>query len=160
MVLHQYLRDSHVENIEYQMVRKDGSLIDVLLSATMERDEEGHPLRSLAVLEDVTEKHAVEAALRSNQERLALATQANGIGIWEFDLLTQRETWNDMMFQIYGETNRPSNSEPLVWRERIPPEDLTHIQHAIEEAVVTNQPINIDFRINLPTGGVREVNGR
>ena len=160
VVLPQYLRDSHVENIEYQMVRKDGTLIDVLLSATMERDEEGHPVRSLAVLEDVTEKHAVEAALRSNQERLALATQANGIGIWEFDLLTQRETWNDMMFQIYGEANRPSNSEPLVWRERIPPEDLTHIQHAIEEAVVTNQPINIDFRINLPTGGVREVNGR
>ena len=68
------------------MVRKDGSLIDVRLSAIMERDTSGQPVRSLAILEDVTEKHAVEAALHANQERLALATQANEIGIWELSL--------------------------------------------------------------------------
>lgn len=41
-----YLRDGRCDLIEYQMVRKDGTLIDVLLSATMERDAQGHPLRS------------------------------------------------------------------------------------------------------------------
>ncbi|HYR25093.1 MAG TPA: PAS domain S-box protein, partial [Aquabacterium sp.] len=102
VVLPRYLQTGRCDNIEYQMVRKDGSLIDVLLSATMERDEHGQPLRSLAVLEDITEKHAVEAALRSNQERLTLATQANGIGIWEYNLAEQRLAWSDIMFQIFG----------------------------------------------------------
>ncbi len=102
VVLPRYLRDGRCDLIDYQMVRKDGTLIDVLLSATMERDAQGHPLRSLAILEDVTEKHAVEAALRANQERLSLATQANGIGIWELDLVARRLTWSEVMFQIFG----------------------------------------------------------
>jgi hypothetical protein len=40
------------------MVRCDGTWIDVLLAAALERDPSGFPSRSLAVLRDVTEKVA------------------------------------------------------------------------------------------------------
>ena len=38
------------------MVAKDGSIVDVLLSATSERDSSGNVIRSLAVLVDITEQ--------------------------------------------------------------------------------------------------------
>ena len=43
-------------DIPYQFVRKNGQIVDVLLSAIAERDAEGKPRRSLAILRDVTER--------------------------------------------------------------------------------------------------------
>lgn len=44
------------DNVAYQIVARDGQILDVLMSAVWEFDDEGQPLQSLAVLEDVTEK--------------------------------------------------------------------------------------------------------
>ncbi|MEO5689145.1 MAG: PAS domain S-box protein [Burkholderiaceae bacterium] len=54
VVLPAFFRNGRCDRIEYQFVRRDGVPIDVLLSATLERDENGNNARSLAVLEDVT----------------------------------------------------------------------------------------------------------
>lgn len=55
------VRDGRCDNIEYQLCKRDGSLCDVLLSAVWEYDADHKPLRSLAVLQDVTEKKRLEA---------------------------------------------------------------------------------------------------
>ena len=46
-----------------QLVAKDGSVVDVLLSATSERDHGGNVIRSLAVLVDVAEQAATARTL-------------------------------------------------------------------------------------------------
>jgi len=40
--------------VALRMVRCDGRSMDLLFAATLERDPSGYPLRSLAVLRDVT----------------------------------------------------------------------------------------------------------
>ncbi|MDH5708259.1 MAG: diguanylate cyclase [Hylemonella sp.] len=55
-VIPQAKLDGHCEDIEYQMITREGSAIDVLLSAVWTYDASGAPLQSLAVLQDVTEK--------------------------------------------------------------------------------------------------------
>lgn len=158
VVLPGYLREGRCDDIEYQMVRKDGSLIDVLLSATMERDEQGRPLRSLAILEDVTEKHAVQAALRANQERLALATQANGIGIWELDLVTRHLSWSEMMFQIFDRDPAAFNGTADDWQTGVHPDDIAMCAQQMELAVISRQPMRFDFRIVHGDGSIHDVN--
>lgn len=160
VVLPLYLQEGRCENIEYQMVRKDGTLIDVLLSATMERDENGQPLRSLAILEDVTEKHAVEAALRANQERLTLATHANGIGIWELNLIDNSLNWSEVMFQIFRVDPDEFAGHIDDWRRTVHPEDVEMCERAIRKAVASGEPLNFDFRIVLSDGLVHDVNAR
>lgn len=49
-------RAGHCEDIEYQMITRAGSTLDVLLSSVWTYDASGAPLQSLAVLQDVTEK--------------------------------------------------------------------------------------------------------
>lgn len=158
VVLPMYLSQGRCDHIEYQMVRKDGTLIDVLLSATMERDERGQPLRSLAVLEDVTEKHAVEAALRANQERLTLATQVNGIGIWELDLVHQRLSWSEMMFQIFGLSPAQFQGRAEDWRRCVHPDDVARCEQEMAQAIATGRPMNFDFRIVHGDGRIHDVN--
>ena len=48
-----------MEDIEYQMVSRTGEVLDVLMSAILERDEVGSPLRSMAVTQDVTARRRV-----------------------------------------------------------------------------------------------------
>ena len=55
------VRDGRCDNIDYQLCRRDGTLCDVILSAIWEYDEAHQPVRSLAVLQDVTEKKRLEA---------------------------------------------------------------------------------------------------
>lgn len=55
------LRDGRCDNVEYQFRRRDGSLCDVQLSAVWEYDDLHQPWRSLAVLQDLTEKKQLVA---------------------------------------------------------------------------------------------------
>ncbi len=61
-------------DVPYQMVKENGEVIDVLLSATAERDIEGQVTRSLAVILDVTTRKQAEEALH----RLAVMGELAG----------------------------------------------------------------------------------
>lgn len=61
-----FLEHGYVQDIQYQVIKKNGGLMDVILSATAEKDEAGNFLRSLAVMIDVTAQKKAEAA----QEKL------------------------------------------------------------------------------------------
>ena len=65
-------------NLPYRFIHGDGSKVDVLLSSFLERDREGRPLRSYAVMTDVTAlRDAHERLERSNQELDRFATVAS-----------------------------------------------------------------------------------
>ncbi|MBL8165852.1 MAG: GAF domain-containing protein, partial [Anaerolineae bacterium] len=66
----QFKQTGSVEGLEYEITRKDGSTMYVLLNAAAERDEAGHFLYSRASLFDITERKQIEAA---EQEQRALA---------------------------------------------------------------------------------------
>lgn len=58
-VLPEFFRTGRCIDIPYQMVAKDGRILDVLLSASCERDAAGLVKRSLAIMQDITaRKHA------------------------------------------------------------------------------------------------------
>jgi len=67
LVMPAFFKTGRSDHITYQMVTKEGRLLDVSLSAVLVRDEAGQPARSLAVIEDVTEQLAREAELAREQ---------------------------------------------------------------------------------------------
>ncbi|MBI5566011.1 MAG: PAS domain S-box protein, partial [Chloroflexi bacterium] len=62
-----------ISDLEFEMVRKDGSRLPVLLSATAVRDAAGHYLMSRSTIVDHTERHRAEEAMRLYQSRLEAA---------------------------------------------------------------------------------------
>ena len=78
-VLPAFMRTGECRDVEYQFLCKDGSAIDVLLSATAEMDEAGNLVRSLAVLTNVTEQRRTEAKLRQAQKLEALGNLTGGV---------------------------------------------------------------------------------
>jgi PAS domain S-box-containing protein len=69
-VFPEFFKTGFCKDIPYQFVKKNGDIIDILLSAISDRDVEGKPVRSLAVSIDVTERKLAEQALRQAQDEL------------------------------------------------------------------------------------------
>lgn len=63
-VLPAYFRTGRADDVRYQWVRKDGSTMDVLLSAVTQRDADGKLVRSWAVLTDISGQLRAEEAHR------------------------------------------------------------------------------------------------
>jgi len=91
VVLPLFFRQGHCDRVEYQFVRRDGSVIDVLLSAVLERDESGRTARSLAVLEDVTATKALQKELGQTHAHLdaVVDNMPALVGYWDRDSVTR-----------------------------------------------------------------------
>lgn len=69
-----------IRGAERRMIRRDGSIINILISVTPERATDGSISRHLGVLLDVTERDRAQENLRSSQERLLAAQRLESIG--------------------------------------------------------------------------------
>ena len=62
--VHEYVSGSGVYRNEKRYVRKDGTVIWVHAAANLLRDDQGRPLQSIAIVEDITERKLAEQALQ------------------------------------------------------------------------------------------------
>ena len=62
-VLPEFFRTGRCVDIPYQFIAKDGRIVDVLLSATCERDVAGQVVKSMAVMQDITARKRAERQL-------------------------------------------------------------------------------------------------
>ena len=68
IALPEFFRTGFNNDVPLQFVKKNGEIIDTLLSAISERDKDGNIIRSLAVIIDITKRKKAEAALRESEE--------------------------------------------------------------------------------------------
>ncbi|NPT56839.1 EAL domain-containing protein [Paraburkholderia elongata] len=88
VVLPEFFRVGHCRNVEYEMVHKDGEVIDVLLSAFLERQSDGTPWRSVAVIEDITERKKIEATLLESERRYRALFEHMQVGFVLLDIVS------------------------------------------------------------------------
>ncbi len=67
--LGEFFRAGSVSDLPYEFVRRDGTIIETLLSAVAERSLDGLAVRSLSVLHDVTERNRVWRRLEESEQR-------------------------------------------------------------------------------------------
>jgi PAS domain S-box-containing protein len=75
IVFPEFLNKGFVKEVPFQFVKKSGEIIDILLSAFAERDDQGKIFRSLSVSIDVTERLRGERALKEAKEELSRYSQ-------------------------------------------------------------------------------------
>lgn len=116
---------------------------------------EGEVLGFFALVHDITELKRVEAALRESEERLRVATQAAGVGVWTWDIATDEVFWTRECYLVMGVEDFGGTLDDF--RRSVHPEDLEEVWAAVGRAIDHRQPYWAEFRIVWPSGEVRWV---
>src|SRR5262249_50449983 len=66
---------SNQYTVEKRYVRKDGSIVWGAITATMLRDTEGQPLRTVSMIQDITERRLSETVFQSQKSALEMVAQ-------------------------------------------------------------------------------------
>jgi PAS domain S-box-containing protein len=103
---------------------------------------------------DLIEQTQADAGLRESNERLRLAQDAGGVGIWEWDVRTNELHWTPELERIYG--LEPGSVRAYAdFGTRVHPDDLAMVETAWNDAVAARRSFAVEFRIVQPGGNVR-----
>ncbi len=108
----------------------------------------------VALVTDVTERHRFETALRDSEERLRLATQTGKLGVWDWDITTNRVTWSDSLYSIHGVRRDQFDGTVEGFQSFIHPDDHAKVTQAIESTLNEGMPYELEFRALRPDGTV------
>ena len=121
---------------------------------TAVRQSEGH---FATLFEDVTERRRAEQALREATDRLALATRAGGVGVWDLDLATDVLTWDEQMFALYGIRREQFAGAYEAWQAGLHPDDRERGDAEVQAALRGEKEFDTEFRVLWPDGSVHDI---
>ena len=144
-----------VDNSDREMLRADGSRLPIL--KTVKRFQLNGQEKLLECFVDVTERKQAEKDLAQAAERLALATRAGGVGIWDYDVVNNRLVWDDGMYRLYGIGADQFGGAYESWRAGVHPEDLVLGDAEIQMALRGEKEFDTEFRVLWPNGTIRNI---
>jgi PAS domain S-box-containing protein len=104
-------------------------------------------------------RRKVERSLRESEERVRLAASAAGAGLWSLQVDTGRIWATDRTLELFGlATGEELTLEKVL--HSIHPEDRERISQTRQQALQSEQEINLEFRVILPDGNVRWIASR
>jgi PAS domain S-box-containing protein len=92
-------------SIEKRYVRKDGAIIWVLINWTVVRGPKGRPLRTVANIQDITERKQIEEALRTSEAQLRAILDHSVALIFVKDLEGRYLRVNRRYEELFGVTD-------------------------------------------------------
>ena len=101
------------------------------------------------------ERKQAESRLLENEERLRLATQAGKVGVWDWDIRSNRVEWTDAIYEMHGLGKGDFDGSVDSFTSLIHPEDRSGIRAAIERSLTTGEPYQAEFRTVRPDGEIR-----
>jgi PAS domain S-box-containing protein len=99
-------------------------------------------------------REQAEEQWRLSEERLRLATETGKVGIWDWDVVTNKVTWTGALYEIHGV--RPGEfggtSEALVAMTH--PDDREAVRLSMREALLRGDSYEAEFRAVRPSGDI------
>ena len=90
------------QGLEHVSLRSDGRRVHQRVSGLPILGESGELLGFRGTGQDITVEKEAEKARQALTERLKLATESAGLGIWDYDVASGRLDWDEGMFRLYG----------------------------------------------------------
>jgi|GEM_PF-1207885 len=145
--------------INKRHLRPDGTVVWVnkTVAPIVVGADEGH--RHLSMIDDISDQAAARQQVEETNRLLRVATEAAEIGIWYWDLVTNRLQWDERMYAWYETPDAVRASGLLYdfWKQSVHPEDRERADTSLQTAVQNNRPWDCVFRLCLPKDRVRYI---
>ncbi len=146
--------------IEYRVITRGGEVRwHRSVGKLVARGGDGAPLRMVGTNADVTERVRTAEQIRETMRSLELATRAADIGVWSWEIKSDRLHWDQRLCAWYEvpEETRASDLLYPFWKSRVHPDDRVHAEARLLASVREQRPQDDVFRIVLPGGRIRYI---
>jgi len=139
------LQHLSVFNLQVRICTPSGQMKWVQMRSTPHRCPDGRVAWDGLVV-DVTDIKNNEDILRKNQALLAESQRVARLGNWEFDLATEKITWSEALFHLFGLD--PTQPEPTYQEnlELYHPEDRQELDQAVRQSMITGESYKLLLR--------------
>jgi PAS domain S-box-containing protein len=144
---------------EYRIVWNDGSLHWLAAFGRVYYDRAGKPLRMAGIMQDITDRKQAEESFLLSEERLRLATEAAGIGMWFWNLIQDELVWTDQCKLLFGlQTN--DEMSYVRFLELLHPDDRYITEVAVSQAINDRADYAIEYRNIWPDKSVHWISAK
>ncbi|GAB6090746.1 PAS domain-containing hybrid sensor histidine kinase/response regulator [Spirochaeta dissipatitropha] len=149
------------QGMEHTSLRSDGTLVYQRVSGLPIISDTGELLGFRGTGRDITAEKDAATAQKVLSDRLALATESAGLGIWDYDLITDRLEWDEGMFCLYGVAPADFGHSFTDWTRTLLPESQEHAVSQFQTAVASGTTFEIEISIRRANDGqVRILQGQ
>jgi PAS domain S-box-containing protein len=127
----------------YDSTRKKHFMIS--LSPVIGRD--GHVQSIVHVMRDIS-KHK----LQTRDKQLLESQRVAKLGSWEWDIVQNKITWSDELYNIFGVTPSEFEASYEAFLSMVHPGDKDKLDSAVKESIEKKKPYHIDVRIKRSDG--------
>jgi PAS domain S-box-containing protein len=139
--------------IEERMVRLDGTLLDVELTAAPVTHQDREAMQLF--IRDVTERKRAEEARHESELQLHIALNSARLATWSWDLPTDRVTWSEGIEALFGFPPGSFNQSISSYLNCVHPADRDWVEQNLAEAKESECSFEVEHRVRWPDGGTR-----
>ena len=151
-------RGEVVRDFEFNLVFDDGATRSLLGYGTPLLDKQGRPRGAVHVLVDITERKKIEETLRLSLDRYRSYIDVTGQLGWTTNAEGKVEedipSWRAYTGQSYDDI------KGWGWSQALHPDDLERTSRVWKEAVATNKPYEVEYRLRRHDGIYRQFMAR
>jgi PAS domain S-box-containing protein len=117
--------------------------------------DDGNPAMLYGIGMDITDRKETEDTIRTREERLRIAAEVGGFGLYDYDLEHGGMYWSPELHEILGTDGNAAAPEDA----GIHPDDrdATLARFAAAQAPLSDGSFDFEYRMQRPDGGVRWV---
>ncbi len=150
------IRDGKPWDTELQIVTSKGREVWVRAKGEAEFVN-GRCVRLFGTFQDIDEKKKVELELQEVSDRMAIATKAANVGVWEYNVVDNRLFWDDNMYRLYGIRKEDFSGVYEAWEASVHPDDQEEGSRRIQMAISGEREFDTEFRVVWPNGELRYI---
>ncbi|GEM_PF-929392 len=154
------LRGETLKALPLRRRRRDGTPIDIELSAAPLLDAEKNVIGKMAVLADITDLRKAEEALRRRKTQFEEAQGLACLGSWDWDIERDALLWSEETYRMFGVAREGFTPSISQFFSKLHPDDREWVKRAIDDALAGRRPYNHELRIVRPDGSVRTLHAR
>jgi PAS domain S-box-containing protein len=137
---------------ELRVVRPDGQIAWLQMEGSMAPATVG-PEQMLLILSDVSARKQAEASQRESDERLQTAVKASNVGLWDWELATNRVHYSAEWKRQLGFAEHEIKDDLAEWEGRVCPDDLAPTLERVQRYLARPEGAHeVEFRMRHKDG--------
>ena len=146
-----------MEQLEAEVLRRDGMVLPVALNLSPIRTPDGQIAGVTAVARDVTEQRLALGTLAESEAKLLEAQALAHVGIWVWDSIAATVQWSEELYRIHDVNPMDFNGTYEEYLAFVVPEDRGRVDQAFGQAVRMGGALEVEYQIVRPSGERRWV---